>query len=97
MKPFKLFLSGSGGVGKSHLIKTIYQSVSKVLQYHGGSPDKQRVLNLAPTGVTSINVNGITIHSAFSITCRGKFYPLDYNSITSLRNKFFRSVIDYNR
>ena len=39
------------------VIKTIYQSVSKVLQYHGGSPDKQRVLILAPTGVASINVN----------------------------------------
>ena len=40
------------------------------------------------TGVASINVNDITIHSALSIPCRGKFYPLDCNSITSLRNKF---------
>ena len=88
VKPFNLFLSGSGGVGKSHLIKTIYQSVSKELQYHGGSPDKQRVLILVPTGVASINVNGITIHSPLSIPCRRKFYPLDCNSITSLRNKF---------
>ena len=63
VKPFNLFLSGSGGVGKSHLIKTIDQIVSKVLQYHGGSPDQQRVLILAPTGVASINVNGITIIS----------------------------------
>ena len=31
VNPSNLFLSGSGGVGKSHLIKTIYQSVSKVL------------------------------------------------------------------
>ena len=31
IKPFHLFLSGSGGVGKSHLIKTVYQSVSKLL------------------------------------------------------------------
>ena len=30
IKPFHLFLSGSGGVGKSHLIKTVYQSVSKL-------------------------------------------------------------------
>ena len=88
VKPFNLFLSGSSGVGKSHLIKTIYQSVPKVLQYHGGSPDKPRILILAPTDVASINVNGIAIHSALSIPCRGKFYPLDCNSITSLRNKF---------
>ena len=38
LKPFNLFISGSGGVGKSHLIKTIYQSVTKLLQCHGGSP-----------------------------------------------------------
>ena len=59
-----------------------------MIQYHGGSPDKQRVLILAPIGVASINVSGITIQSALSIPCRGKFYPLDCNSITSLRNKF---------
>ena len=88
VKPFNLFISGSGGVGKSHLMKTIYQSVSKVLQYHGGSPDKKRVLILTPTGVASINVNGITRHSGLSIPCRRKFYPLDCNSITSLRNKY---------
>ena len=88
MKPFNLFLSGSGGVGKSHLIKTIYQSVPKVLQYHGGSPDKPRILIHAPTDVASINVNGIVIHSGLSIPCRGKFYPLDCNSITCLPNKF---------
>ena len=40
VKPFNLFISGSGGVGKSHLIKTIYQSVAKLLQYHGGYPEK---------------------------------------------------------
>ena len=59
-----------------------------MLQYHGGSPDKPGVLILAPTGVASINVSGITIHSALSIPCLGKFHPLDCNSITSLRNKF---------
>ena len=88
VKPFNLFLFRSARVGKSHLIKTIYQSISKVPQYHVGSPDKPRVLILASTDVASINVNDITIHSALSIPCRGRFYSLDCNSITSLRNKF---------
>ena len=60
----------------------------KVLQYHGDSPDKPRVLIFAPTGIASINVNGITIHQALGIPCRGKFYPLDSKNITPLRNKF---------
>ena len=50
-KPFNLFISGSVGVRKSHLIKTIYTSVTKLLQYHGGSPEKLQVLILEPTGV----------------------------------------------
>ena len=37
VKPFNLFISVSGVVGKSGLIKTINQSVTKLLQYHGGS------------------------------------------------------------
>ena len=72
VRPFHLFLSGSGGVGKSHLIKIIYQSASKLLQHHGGSLGKSRVLILAPTGVASININGKTIHSAFGLRCPGK-------------------------
>ena len=35
VKPFNLFISDSSGVGKSLLIKTIYQSVTTFLQYHG--------------------------------------------------------------
>ena len=81
-------MSGSAGVGKSHLVKTIHQAVSKLLQYHGTSPVKPRVLILAPTGVASINVNGTTIHSALNLPCRGKLYPLDANTLATLRNRF---------
>ena len=87
-KPFHLFLSGSGGVGKSHLIKTVYQSVSKLLQYHGGSLEKSQFLILAPTGVASININGTITHSAFGLPCHAKLYPLHSNTFASLRNKF---------
>ena len=31
--PFSLFLSGGEALGKSHLIKTVFHSVSKVLLY----------------------------------------------------------------
>ena len=36
VKPFHIFLRGGGGVVKSHLIKTIYMSINKVLMYKGG-------------------------------------------------------------
>ena len=47
MKTFNLFISGSDGVGKLHLIISFYQSVTKLLQYYGGSPEKPPVLILA--------------------------------------------------
>ena len=54
-KPFHIFLSGGAGFGKSHLIKTIYMAISKVLMYDGGHPEKPRILLLAPTVVATIN------------------------------------------
>ena len=35
MKPFNLFISGFGVVGKSPLVKAIYRSTKKLLKYHG--------------------------------------------------------------
>ena len=88
IEPFDLFLSGSAGVAKSHLVKTIHQAVSKLLQYHRTSPDKPRVLILAQTGVARINVNGTTIHFALNLSCCSKLYLLDVNTLATLRNRF---------
>ena len=88
IKPFHLFLSGSAGVGKSHLVKKIHLAVSKLLRYHGTSREKPRVWILAPAGVTSINVSRTTIHSVLNLKCHGKLYPLDANTLATLRNRF---------
>ena len=53
---------GGAGVGKSHLTKTIYMLLSKVLIYKVGQLEKPRLLLLAPTRVAAININGTTIH-----------------------------------
>ena len=71
-----LFVTGGGGCGKSHLIKTIYHSMTKLFLYHIGNPDKVRVLLLAPTGVAAINIDGTTIHSGLNIPCHGKMFFL---------------------
>ena len=47
ISPLYLFISGSGGVGKSHLIKTLYQSLTKLFTYRSGDPNKVRVLLIA--------------------------------------------------
>lgn len=64
--------SDLAGVGKSNLVKTIHQPVSR----------------LALTGAASINVNGTMIHSAWKLVCRGKLYPLDTNTLATLWNRF---------
>ena len=87
VKPFHIFLTGGGGVGKSHLIKTIYMSINKVLMYKGGNPEKPRILLLAPTGVAAVNIDGTTIHTALGINVGGKLYPLNDRQRGILRNK----------
>ena len=59
------------GIGKSHLIKTISPSVSKLLLYKDGGTEKPIILLLAPTGVAAVNINGTTIHSGLGIGIDG--------------------------
>ena len=50
-KPFYAFLSGGGGVGKSHLIKSIYQAALKYYNSRAGEDFRRvQILLLAPTG-----------------------------------------------
>ena len=66
VKPYRVFLSGPGGVGKSHVIKLIHSDTLKFLKLSGAfEPDDVTVLLTAPTGVAACNINGMTLHSAF--------------------------------
>ena len=76
VKRFDIFMTGGAGVRKSRLIKAIYMLLGKVEIYKGGELEKPRILLLAPTGVTAINLNGTTIHSRLGINVRGTLYPL---------------------
>ena len=64
-----VFLSGGGGVGKSVLLKTIYQALHRHLcSTEGQNPEDCRILVCAPTGKAAYNVEGSTIHHALHIT-----------------------------
>ena len=66
VKPCHVFLSGPGGVGKSHMIKLIHSDTLKFLKLSGSfEPDDITVLLIAPAGVAAFNINGMTLHSAF--------------------------------
>ena len=85
VKPSHIFLLGSGDTGKSHLVKFIYNAISKILLYQ--DPEKSRVLLLSPTGISAVYIGGTTIHSG--LTFKPGIRLLDFNdkSKAALRNK----------
>ena len=87
VKPIRIFPSSSEGAGKSHLVKVIYNAILKTLLYHYKDTEKPRVLLLGPTGISAVNVGGITIHTGIEIKLRAKLLGLNHKSKAALRNR----------
>ena len=80
IEPYQVFMSGPGGVGKSHVIRLINSDRIKILRHSGTvEPDDVIVLLTAPTGVAAFLINGMTLHSAFLLgrSKYGGFQPLN--------------------
>ena len=96
VEPYHVFLSGPGGVGKSHVIKLIHSDTLKLLKLSGTfEPDDVIVLLTAPTGVAAFNINGMTLHSALLLG-RSKysgFQPLSHDRLNTLRTKLSRLML----
>ena len=91
-----MFLSGPGGVGKSHVIKLVKSDTIKLLKLSGiFEPDDVIVLLTAPTGVAAFNINGMTLHSALLLGCNGYtgFQPLSNDRLTTLRCKLSKLML----
>ena len=75
IQPYCLFLSGPGGVGKSHVIKLIHTDTVKLLQCaHQITAEDVPILLTTSTGVAAHNISGMTIHSAFMLNDRKSNY-----------------------
>lgn len=57
--PFHIFLSGSGGTGKS--IKAIYHTVNKSFALAGSESSETHVILTVPTGTAVFNIDGTTV------------------------------------
>lgn len=67
-EPMHLFLTGDAGVGKSIVVKTLYQALHRLLYLTAGNnPEECKILFCAPTDKAAYNIEGHTIHSAFQI------------------------------
>ncbi|XP_071153509.1 uncharacterized protein [Mytilus edulis] len=88
-EPFRVFINGGAGTGKSHLIKCIYYEMNKILSPHSANPDDIVVLLTAPTATAAYNIGGTTLHQAFSLP-KSLHLPYIYlrdDAINKLRSK----------
>ena len=94
--PYRVFLSGPGGVGKSHVIRLIHSDTIKLLRLAGTlQPGDVTVLLTAPTGVAAFNISGMTLHSALLLGCSkyAGFQPLSHDRLNTLRCKLSRLML----
>ena len=75
-KGYRIFLSGPGGTGKSHVVHLIQRDMSYFFK-HTVKPDDDQpiVLITAPTGSAAFQIGGSTIHSAFLLHDNYKSKP----------------------
>ena len=96
IEPYRVFVSGPGGVGKTHVIKLIQSDTIKLLRLSGTiQPDDITVLLTAPTGAAAFIIGGMTLHSALVLgTSRyNGFQPLNHDRLNSLRGKLSKLVL----
>ena len=96
IEPYRVFLSGPGGVGKSHVIKLIHSDTVKFLKQSGTfEPDDVIVLLTAPTGVAAFNIDGMTLHSALLLGTSKYtgFQPLNHDKLNTLRAKLSKLAL----
>ena len=100
VKPYHLFLSGPGGVGKSYVIKMIHTDTVRYLRAVPGiHSDDLTALLTATTGVAAFNIEGMTVHAAFALydsfaqgrskraaAQRNIYNPLSADTRNTLRN-----------
>ena len=73
VKPYRIFISGPGGTGKTFIVNMIKRDIPYFLKSVVNAGDDQpMVLVTAPTGSAAFQVGGSTIHSAFLLYDKAK-------------------------
>ena len=86
-EPVYAFLTGGADVGKSVVIRALYQSLFRILNLKDGeNPDDKRILLCAYMGFAAFNISGQTIYSAF----HRKMYQKGSNHLSADELNTFR-------
>ena len=86
-----VFITGGAGVGKSVLIRTLYQTLHRLCcSESGDNPEDTRILLCAFTGLAAYNIKGLTLHKAFCIepNKKLKYKPLSDEKSNTLKTKY---------
>ena len=75
--PPLVMVHGGAGAGKSTVINVLAQWVQLILQKEGDDSNSPCVIKVAPTGTAAANIEGQTLHTAFSFSYDGKPYSLN--------------------
>ena len=86
--PPLLMVDGAAGSGKSHVISVVRESVQLILQQPGDDPECPCILVCAPTGSAAVNINGVTLHSAFGFTFGNEHFSLPDKTRDIKRNLY---------
>lgn len=89
--PIYHFITGGAGVGKSRLIKSVYQSILRIYRQVPGPVETNEIIIVSHTGKAAHNVGGMTSHSAFSLyyTQNGESNDLGPEALNTLRVKLW--------
>ena len=90
--PVYHFISGGAGVGKSRLIKAVYQSLVRYFRKDAGPAGNPEILLVAPTGKAAYNINGVTAHYAFNLkfgtnSSSEEYTPPSAETLNTMRTK----------
>ena len=80
-------LSGSEDTGKSHLVKVLYNVISKRLLYDCKYPEKLKVFLIGKTGTPAVDIGEITIHFTLGAKPGTKLLGLNEKSKPGFRNR----------
>ncbi|KAJ8025627.1 ATP-dependent DNA helicase PIF1 [Holothuria leucospilota] len=82
-QPFYNFLTGGAGVGKSQVVKALYNALLRHYStVPGNNPDDTHILLMALTGKAAYGIGGYTIHNALQIPANQGY---DYKALTAER------------